>query len=320
MRRQCSLHIMPESVAAAPRVSVVMPVFNGARFIGEAIVSVLGNTFSEFELLVIDDGSTDDSVAAANHAAAGDPRVRVITVPHGGVGAARNAGLHAARGEYIANLDADDTMFPARLARQVAYLDKHPECVAIGSRVLAVDDTGTPIRIIVRTYSHEEIDSAHLAGRGGAIWNPTAMFRRDVAVAVGGYRAHLDRTGEDHDLWLRMAEVGRLANFPDVLIRYRIHGNNASISADGRERRLAVTLGNVGDAFARRGITGREPAKLPPPPLRAWERWTDRSLVLYYGGNRLRAIGPALVGLLLQPGSPVARSAARTILAGAPPR
>jgi glycosyltransferase involved in cell wall biosynthesis len=294
----------------APRVSVVMPVFNGERFMAEAVASVLASEFADLELLLlIDAGCTDRSGAEAERAAAGDPRVRVIRHPHVTPAVARNIGLDQARGQYVANLDCDDAMFPERLARQVAYLDSHPECVAVGSRALIVDADNSPVRIGVRAYSHEEIDGAHMDGRGGTIMNPTATFRRDAAVSINGYSSDLLTTGEDHDFWLRLAEVGRLVNLPDVLIRYRIHDTNASIGATNRERRLKVTLDILARAFARRGITDRVPAKLKAPPLRAWERWTDRALMRYYRGDRLGAAAAALVGVALKPGAAAARVA-----------
>ena len=272
------------------RVSVVMPVFNGERFIAEAIESILESHFQDFELLVLlDAGTTDGSAAAATRAAGGDPRVRLIDHPHAAPSVARNVGLHAARGEFVANLDCDDAMFPDRLGRQVAYLDSHPECVAVGSRALVVDADNKPLGIGVRAFAHEEIDGAHLDGRGGTIMNPTATFRRQAALAIGGYSADLLTTGEDHDLWLRLAEVGRLVNLPDVLIRYRTHDRNASLGAAGRERRQAVTVDILTRAFARRGITDRQPVKRKGPPVRTWERWSDRALLNYYSGNRIGA-------------------------------
>jgi glycosyltransferase involved in cell wall biosynthesis len=294
----------------APRVSVVMPVFNGERFIAEAVASVLASEFADLELLLlIDAGCTDRSGAAAELAAEGDPRVRVIRHPHVTPAVARNIGLDQARGEFVANLDCDDAMFPDRLSRQVAYLDSHPECVAVGSRALIVDVENRPVRMGVRAYTHEEIDGAHLDGRGGTIMNPTATFRRDAALSIDGYSADLLTTGEDHDFWLRLAEVGRLVNLPDVLIRYRIHDKNASIGATNRERRLAVTMDILSRTFVRRGITDRVPAKKPAPPMRAWERWTDRALMRHYRGDRIGATLSALVGVALNPGAAAARVA-----------
>lgn len=304
-----------------PRVSVVMPVFNAERFIAEAVESVLASHYENFELLVlIDGGTTDGSAAEAARAAAGDPRVRLIEHEHVTPAVARNIGLREARGDLIANLDADDAMFPARLGRQVAYLDAHPECVAVGSRALIVDGQGRPTGIGVRAFTHEDIDHAHMEGRGGTIMNPTATFRRQAAGSIGGYSADLLTTGEDFDLWLRLAEVGRLANLPDVLIRYRTHDKNASLGDEGRERRKVVTLHILTRAFARRGITGRQPAKLKGPAAAAWERWTDRALLRYFSGNRLGAVAAALTAFTMNPGSPMTRAALGTVMSGAPPR
>lgn len=302
-----------------PRVSVVMPVFNGERFIVEAVQSVLASYFADFELLVLLDlSTTDGSAAAIARAAAADPRVRVIEHAYAApsIARVRNLGLHEARGEFIANLDCDDAMFPDRLGRQITYLESHPECVAVGSRALIVDAQNNPVRIGVRAYTHEEIDGAHLAGRGGTIMNPTATFRREAALAIGGYSDDLLTTGEDHDLWLRLAEVGRLVNLPEVLIRYRIHERNASIGGTNRERRLAVTIDILTRAFARRGITDRQPAKDKAPSSRAWERWTDRALLRYYSGDRRGAAVAAMIAVMLRPGAPAARWALAKVLRG----
>lgn len=304
----------------SPRVSVVMPVYNGERFIAESVRSVLASELADLELLVLDDGSTDRSVVTAHEAAAGDVRLRVISLPHGGVAAARNAGLREARAPLIANLDADDVMLPQRLTKQVAFLDAHPEYVGIGSRALVIDAHGIPKRVGVRLFTHEEIDGAHMEGRGGAVWNPTMTFRKDVALRVGGYLDGLHTTGEDHDLWLRMAEVGKLANLPEVLIRYRIHGRNVSLSAADRERRLAVTLETLHRAFARRGITDRTPTKIAGPAPRTAERLRDAALLRFFSGERARAMLLALPACVLQPTSPATWAAARAILREQRPR
>jgi glycosyltransferase involved in cell wall biosynthesis len=303
-----------------PRVSVVMPVFNGERFIAEAIESVLASRFEDFELLVlIDGGTTDGSKDVAIRVAAADPRVRIIDHPHVAPSAARNIGLRAARGELVANLDCDDAMFPDRLGRQVAYLDRHPECVAVGSRVLVVDTDGTPVRVIIRALSHEDIEREHLEGRGGAMPNPGATFRRAAALAIDGYSADLKTTGEDYDFWLRLAEVGRLANLPDVLIRYRVHDKNASVGDAVKERRRLMALEILTRAFARRGITDRQPVLVKGPPRRLWERWSNRALLHHFSGDRARATVAALVTVLLQPTAAVARNTLSTVLRRPPP-
>ena len=299
-----------------PRVSVVMPVYNGERYIGRAVTSVLASDFRDIELVVLDDGSEDASADVARRAAAGDERLRIVTLPHRGVAATRNSGLSEARAPLVANADADDVMLPDRLRRQVAYLDAHPECVVVSARSLIVDGEGRPLRIAGRWFSHEDVDCWLLNGHGGALGGESAMFRREAAQRVGGYAPHLQTTGEDHDLWLRMAEVGRVAVLPEVLTLYRVHGANVSVGTDSSARRLPITLDNLARAYARRGITGREPAKAPSPPQRRAERLANAALVRAFSSDRLGALPRALVAAALDPRDPGVRAALRTVLAG----
>jgi glycosyltransferase involved in cell wall biosynthesis len=303
----------------APRVSVVMPVYNGERFIAEAVRSVLASEFRDYELLILDDGSTDGSTAVARRIAGDDSRVRIIQLPHGGIAATRNAGLEHARADYIANLDSDDAMFPHRLALQVAYLDAHPECVAVGSRSVVVDADSKPVGMVGRYFTHEDIDRSLLEGNGGAIGNDSAMIRKRVAIAVGGYAPQLQTSGEDHDMWLRLAEAGRLVCLPDVLNRYRIHQSNASLGEGSKERRLPVTLDNLARAFARRGITGREPVKVSPTPMSAGEKARDKALTLYYQGDRRGAAMRIVTAAVAHPRTPAIANAVLTIIGATPP-
>ena len=307
-------------MAEGVRVSVIMPVYNGERFIAEAVGSVLANSFTDFELVVLDDGSTDGSADAAARAARGDGRVQIVRCAHAGIGATRNAGLELARGEFIANLDSDDAMFPNRLAKQVAYLDRHAECVAVSARSVVVDDESRPIGMVGRYFTHQDIDRFLLDGHGGAIGGDSAMLRRDAVRSVGGYAARLASTGEDHDLWLRLAEIGRLACPPWVLNRYRVHQRNVSVGKRSRERRLPVTLDTLQRAFERRGIADRIPAKIPSPPLRAGEKRRDRALLRYYSGDRRGAAVDALVLLARHPRTPGMAESLRIIASGPAPQ
>ncbi|MEO7996054.1 MAG: glycosyltransferase family A protein [Gemmatimonadaceae bacterium] len=301
-----------------PRVSVIMPVFNGERFIAEAVQSVLSNSFTDLELLLIDDGSTDRSLEVAQSASKNDSRLRIVRAEHGGVGAARNRGLAEARGEFIANLDSDDAMFANRLARQVAFLDANPAYLAVGSRTIVVDAKGQPQRVGIQEFTHEEIDRAHIEGRAGAILNPTAMFRRQAVVDVGGYRSDLNATGEDFDLWLRLAEVGRLANLRDVLMRYRMH--DANVSRIDKDQRIAIRLETLRRAFARRGITDRTPQILERVRLSAGERWRNAALLAYYSGQRRAALVRALGAAAHLPSIGETGRVISLIVGTAPPR
>jgi glycosyltransferase involved in cell wall biosynthesis len=120
-------------LSSEPAVSVVMPMYNAAPYVGEAVRSVLGQTFSDFELIVIDDGSKDDSATEVERAAKGDARLRLIRQSNSGVSVASNKGTELARGEFLARADSDDICLPNRLEKQVGYLREHPDCVAVGA-------------------------------------------------------------------------------------------------------------------------------------------------------------------------------------------
>ena len=296
-----------------------MPAYNGARFIAEAIESVRASTFRDFELLVLDDGSTDDTLKIIEQQIAQDARVRCVQLAHGGVAKARNAALREAQGEFIANLDADDATFPERFARQVAFLDAHPDCIAVGGRALVVDAKGAPVGVVIRVFSHDEIDAWHMEGRGGGLGNPMAMFRKQAALDIGGYTTSTEQTGEDYDLWLRLAEKGRLENLRDVLIRYRVHSDNVSTQSADQTHRLAVTHEILKQAFTRRGITDRTARRIEAPALSSAEKLCDEALVLYFKGRRREALLRALTACVHNPTAAGTRHTLRTVLAGAPP-
>jgi len=246
-----------------PRVSVHMPVFNPGRFLEPAVESIRAQTFSDFEFIIIDDGSTDGSGALLERIAAGDRRIRLVRRENWGITRTRNQALALAVGEFFAVMDADDVALPDRFARQVAYFDHHPECVALGTRVLLIDAEGAPIREMSEATTHEEIDAQHLAGLGGAITHPASMMRREALVAVGGYREQF-QTAEDLDVFLRLAEVGRVANLPDVLLHYRQHASSTCHTRRQRVRADNRTV--VAEARRRRGLPAEadETESLPP--------------------------------------------------------
>ena len=143
-------------------VSVVMPVFNAARFVAEAVESVLGQSFGDFELIAIDDGSTDGSGEILDRYAGKDCRIKVRRRENRGIVASRNEGLEMTSGELIAVLDSDDVAMPDRFALQVEFLGKHPECVAVGGAALVIDATSAPICAWDFPEMHQEIDQANL--------------------------------------------------------------------------------------------------------------------------------------------------------------
>ncbi len=206
-----------------PVVSIVMPVYNSERFLRDAVAGALAQTFDGFELIAIDDGSTDGSKAILDELAASDPRIRVISRPNMGISATRNEGTQLARGAFIAVMDSDDISLPNRLELHVTYLRAHPDSVAVGGRVLLVDPDNEPLCVSdLFEPTHESICAAMLEGRSGAISHPSCMIRRDALRTIGGYDERY-KIAEDYDMFLRLAEVGRLGNVPETVVRYRQH-------------------------------------------------------------------------------------------------
>jgi glycosyltransferase involved in cell wall biosynthesis len=252
-------------LTALPLASVLMPAYNAERYVGEAIDTILGQTFRDFELLIVDDGSTDRTRQIVQQYERQDPRIRLLARAHAGIAATLNAGLAAARQDFIARMDADDRALPDRLDQQVAYLLGHPECVAVGGQALLIDPDGLSIGPFRVPLTHAEIDRAHLAGiGGGGILHAATTMRAAALLAIGGYRAEYE-PAEDFDLFLRLAEVGQLANLPAIAHEYRMHPQAAGYArAQQQARRLLEALT---DAYRRRGLP-LDAIRLPELPPR----------------------------------------------------
>ncbi|OGR33185.1 MAG: hypothetical protein A2091_02805 [Desulfuromonadales bacterium GWD2_61_12] len=201
-----------------PRVTVLMPVYNGARYLPEAIESILGQTFVDFELLIIDDGSTDESATVV--AGYPDDRIRLIRQPSNrGLITALNLGLELSRGEFVARMDADDISLPLRLSRQVEYLDNHPEVGICGSWLEAfADDIRT--QWVVPTKHDEIICSLVFES---VMYHPTVMLRKQLLADHGLRYDALYPHAEDYELWSRCGQYFQLANMDEVLVYYRLH-------------------------------------------------------------------------------------------------
>ena len=234
-----------------PRVSVLMPVYNSERHLDQAVASILDQSHADFEFIIINDGSSDGSSGILHDFAGKDLRIRLYERPNTGYCRALNEGLGYARGEFIARMDADDFAMPDRFERQVSYLRDHPECVVLGGRVLLVDEDGDPIREMCHEQTHEAIDAAHMAGKGGTIVHPAMMARRSAVEAIGGYDESI-QFAEDLDFFLRLAEHGRVANLPDVVLHYRQHHASVGYSKSEIQQRSAAAV--LRAAYERRSL------------------------------------------------------------------
>lgn len=203
----------------SPRVTVMLPVFNGEVYVAEAVESILCQTYEDFELIVIDDGSTDATYKIVKLFS--DPRIKLFRQPNLGVATALNRAISLARGELLARQDADDVSLPQRLEKQVRFLDHNPDCSIVGTWSEIWEEK----QCTGRNHRHP-CDDATL--RFCTMFNThfvhsSVMFRRDVVDAIGGYAIDPDRQPQDFELWSRVVRSGKfgLANIPEVLVWYR---------------------------------------------------------------------------------------------------
>lgn len=239
-----------------PSLSVILPVYNGAEFLDEALDSVRRQTFDDLELIAIDDGSTDASTAILARHAAADRRLRLAARPHQGIEAALNHGLALAAAPLVAVMNADDVARPDRLARQAAFLEAEPGVAAISGALEWIDPAGRPFRVSRPPTAPAEIrETLH---RTNCMAHPAVMLRREAVLALGGYRTGF-AYAEDYDLWLRLAERWDLANLPEIVLAYRCHP--AGISLPKARQQILSDLG-VRLAAGRRAAG--LPESLPP--------------------------------------------------------
>ena len=230
-----------------PRVSVLLPVHNGGRDLLMAVWSILGQSLADWELLVLDDASTDGALSAI--ARVPDERVRVLRdATHLGLAARLNQGLDLARGEYIARMDHDDVAFPARLQRQVEYLDGHGEVDLLGTRALVFSGNGDPLGLFPFRQSHEAI--CRRPWLGFYLPHPTWMGRADW-FRRHRYRIPEARRAEDQDLLLRTYTCSRFACLPEVLLGYRMGTTSL--------RKVLVGRASAGRAQLREHLRHRRP-------------------------------------------------------------
>lgn len=218
-----------------PKVSVVMCVYNGEAHVREAIDSVLAQTLTDFELVVVNDGSTDSTPDILADYAARDPRIVIVhNETNLGVERSANRGLEATTGEYMARQDADDVSLPQRLAMQVQFLDAHPEVGAIASAVQLIKQQGEPMGMLSLPPDHESLKALLLINN--FMHHSTLMARTAVMRSLNGYRTDL-RYVEDYDLWWRLSQTSRLACLPDVLLKRRMD-DGPRVSILNRDRQL----------------------------------------------------------------------------------
>ncbi|MCX5904811.1 MAG: glycosyltransferase [Proteobacteria bacterium] len=210
----------------SPTVSVLMSVYNGEQFLGEAVESILDQTYRDFEFIVVNDGSTDGTgkILEAYH----DKRIVLIHQRHAGLTKALNQGLSMARGAYIARMDADDISLPERLEKQIAFLEDSPAVGLISSHFYVIDHEGKQVSLCQPPVANEVLQNALLTEN--QFCHGAAVFRSDCIKTVGTYRDFF-KFAQDFDLWLRIAEKYHCGNLGLPLYKWRGDTRSLSLSS-----------------------------------------------------------------------------------------
>jgi glycosyltransferase involved in cell wall biosynthesis len=272
-------------MSSGPKVTVLIPTFNRAHYLPEAIQSIFAQTFTDYELIVVDDGSTDDTVAIL--AGFRDPRLRVLRQENRGISAAMNAGLRAARGEYITRLDSDDVWLADLLACETAVLDAHPDVGVVYAKAQAMTKDGASrehhIGLPLR-YPHDALLSL---AWGDSTCN-IALLARQVCFATAGVYDETLYTHEDWDMWLRVARRHRFIFLDRTLARFREHEHritspSSPMFVEHVESRVRV----IDKLYSRTAL---------PAQLHAFKSiiyrnvYTEIGLSLFNTGHRVRAL------------------------------
>ena len=289
---------------AMPLVSVVMSCYNAERWVSEAIDSVLGQSMPDFELIVLDDGSTDNTGRILEERAARDGRIIVVRKPNTGLGDSLNQGIARARGEWIARLDADDVCERERLARQLEAARRDGAVVFVGSGLKLIDEHGRVFATHRYPTSHRRL-VAHLRHVMKFPPHSSALVRTEALRRAGGYRTRI-RRAQDWDLWLRLSALGRLTCVDAPLVRIRKHSSQVSHEEGGRRQLTDCRLGLVSDCIRRLG--GADPVDASEEVYITFRTWLEARLVAV-GLYRLEDLGQraAATGSVLRAGAALLR-------------
>jgi glycosyltransferase involved in cell wall biosynthesis len=216
------------------KITVLMPAYNAGKYIHEAIISVLEQSYQNFELLIINDGSTDDTARIA--LLFNDPRIMLVNKEHEGIAAALNTGLRLTDSYYVARFDADDVCMPERLERQYNFMEDHPDYVLVGSDAEYILENGEFLfSFKCIAHSHEEIQ------RNMYVYCPfihsSVMYKRDAVIKAGGYNPYAHHF-EDYLLWTCLAKMGKMQNLREPLLKVRFNPDSSTIDEKWRSERF----------------------------------------------------------------------------------
>ena len=255
-------------------ISVLMSCYNADKWLSEAIDSVLKQTYGNFEFIIIDDGSTDNTSEIIKKYSDADSRIIFIKKNNTGLADSLNMGISKAKGEWIARLDADDISEPWRLEEQVTLVMKKPDIVFLGSGLSIINEDGA----IVKKYKYPSSHQALLSNLNTSQKFPphsSAFYRTHTARQVGGYRPRIRRS-QDRDLWLRLSEVGKLAAIDKPLVRVRKHAGQVSHEEAGRRQLVDSRVSLV--SYWLRHLGYSDPVDQDENTFLEFRSWMDQGL------------------------------------------
>lgn len=226
--------------AGAPAISIIMPAYNAAAYIGLAIDSILAQSFRDFEFLIIDDASTDSTWQIIQERAKAEARIRPLRNPSNAkISRTLNHGIAAAAGRYIARMDADDWSYPDRLEKQFAFMESHPAVALSGGTIEVCDENLVPLN--KRRYPLTDAKIREKMFFFSPFCHPSIICRTEAMRAAGGYNESLE-VAQDYDLYFRIGHVGELANLDDCIHRLRTHGASSSLRRGSLQERNTLYI------------------------------------------------------------------------------
>ncbi len=241
-----------------PYLSIILPVYNAKRWLSTSIESILRQSWVDFELLCLDDGSTDGSLAILENYAKHDPRVLVFPYEHIGLVGILNKGLYLASTPLIARMDADDIAHHERLAKQIHRMDQQEDLVALGTAMDCIDEHSHMLKRHIPPVGHDKVMELMLWQT--TLAHPTVIMRKEAVLQAGGYR-DCCIYAEDYDLWLRLSAFGKLDNLSESLLLYRIH-SQSSTGLHTLEQRNSMLFAQVCHFFRMQGLAEPERSSL----------------------------------------------------------
>lgn len=258
-----------------PRITVLMSCFNSFRFLKDSIESIQGQDFKNFEFLIVDDGSTDDSISIIKEYAARDPRILLIMKnENSGLADSLNIGMKKAKGTWIARQDADDISLPERLSLQLQFMKKNPSISLVGGSCIEIGENGNSIKTHHYPPDHESLIT-RLESMITIFPHSSAFFNRGKILDLGGYNQRYTRA-QDTDLWFRIGESARMASIKSPVLKLRRHSGMISHSGQGRLQQI-MGLASIVCHFRRLwGIS--DPSRMEAPVWQKFLKWVEKKM------------------------------------------